>query len=234
MFYSWGRPQRPLLDDARGLAPPLRSPICRRSALHPGDFPVAGKVTKGAPRAAPFGIPRCVVAALFALAAHRAGLPFSHKNRPICHFEFVGKSVFVFSSSYTRGHTLCCQSVARQLGLASAGCPEFLPFLGGAALAAAGGMIMPPKGSTQRGCPPLGDSLVTFSSGRKSPGCRAERLHQEAQGLPAPQKFPGAGARRPLAQLKHAVVKLIIHAPAGPASSSWSAALDDAGPAPAP
>ena len=41
----------------------------------PGDFPVAGKVTKGAPRAVPFGIPRCVVTALFALAAHRAGLP---------------------------------------------------------------------------------------------------------------------------------------------------------------
>ena len=33
-----------------------------------GDFPVAGKVTKGAPRAAPFGIPRCREAALFALA----------------------------------------------------------------------------------------------------------------------------------------------------------------------
>ena len=50
----------------------------------PGDFPVAGKVTKGAPRAAPFGIPRCVVAALFALAAlrsapSRAGLPSATK-----------------------------------------------------------------------------------------------------------------------------------------------------------
>ena len=33
-----------------------------------GDFPDAGKVTKGAPRAAPFGIPRCREAALFALA----------------------------------------------------------------------------------------------------------------------------------------------------------------------
>ena len=29
-----------------------------------------------------------------------------------------------------------------------------------------------------RGETPLGDSLVTFSSGRKSPGCRAERLHK--------------------------------------------------------
>ena len=52
-----------------GGAPPLHpgslcragspyAPLCRRSALHPGDFPVAGKVTKGAPRAVPFGIPR--------------------------------------------------------------------------------------------------------------------------------------------------------------------------------
>ena len=55
---------------------------------------------------------------------------------------------------------------------------------------------MPPKGSTQRGCPPLGDSLVTFSSGRKSPGCRAERL-QVGAGTAVPQKPPGRGAERP-------------------------------------
>ena len=83
-----------------GLVAP--APTCRRSALHPGDFPDAGKVTKGAPRAAPFGIPRCVVAALFALAALRSvsrRATFSHNKRPICHFELLGKSVFVFSSS---------------------------------------------------------------------------------------------------------------------------------------
>src|SRR5699024_4378887 len=57
-------------------------------------------------------------------------------------------------------------------------------------------MIMPPKGSTQRGCPPLGDSLVTFSSGRKSPGCRAERL-QVGAGTAVRQKPPGRGAERP-------------------------------------
>ncbi len=86
----------------------------------PGDFPVAGKVTKGAPRAMPFGIPRCVVAALFALAALRSvsrRATFYYKPRPICHFKLVGKSVF-FSPSYTGGHTPCCQSVARQ------GCPR--------------------------------------------------------------------------------------------------------------
>ena len=70
----------------------------------PGDFPVAGKVTKGAPRAAPFGIPRCVVAALFALAALRSvsrRATFCHKPRPICHFGLVGKSVLFFSPGYT-------------------------------------------------------------------------------------------------------------------------------------
>ena len=73
----------------------------------PGDFPVAGKVTKGAPRAAPFGIPQCVVTALFALAALRSvsrRATFCHKNRPICHFGVVGKSV-LFSSSSSTGVT---------------------------------------------------------------------------------------------------------------------------------
>ena len=66
----------------------------------PGDFPVAGKVTKGAPRAAPFGIPRCEIFALFALAyaSRRAGL--CHRKRPICHFEMVGKPVFVVSFGF--------------------------------------------------------------------------------------------------------------------------------------
>ena len=54
-----------------------------------------------------------------------------------------------------------------------------------------------PLGGVPRGGPPLGDSLVTFSSGRKSPGCRAERLHWGPQGLPAPHKLPGRGAERP-------------------------------------
>ena len=54
-----------------------------------------------------------------------------------------------------------------------------------------------PLGGVPRGGPPLGDSLVTFSSGRKSPGCRAERLHQGSLGLPAPHKLPGRGAERP-------------------------------------
>ena len=80
----------------------------------PGDFPVAGKVTKGAPRAAPFGIPRCVVAALFALAYASRRATFRHNKRPICHFEMVGKSVLFFLW-FHQGNTLCFQSVARQI-----------------------------------------------------------------------------------------------------------------------
>ena len=61
------------------------------------------KVTKESPRAAPFGIPQCEVPALFALAALRSGsrrATFCHRKRPICHFEFVGESVFVVSFGF--------------------------------------------------------------------------------------------------------------------------------------
>ena len=75
-------------------------PQCRRSALHPGDFLPDEKVTKESPRAAPFGIPQCGVTALAALANASRRATFSHKNRPICHFEMGGKSVFLFSSTF--------------------------------------------------------------------------------------------------------------------------------------
>ena len=87
----------------------LLPPGGRSAPPTPGDFPVAGKVTKGAPRAAPFGIPWYVVTALFALAALRSGsrrATFSHKNRPICHFEFVSKSVLFFPLVPSEKHFL--------------------------------------------------------------------------------------------------------------------------------
>ena len=101
-------PPSNFLLDARGFAP-LHSPVCRRSALHPGDFLPDEKVTKESPRAVPFGIPRCVVTALFALAplcsdSRRATL--NHRTRPICHFEFVGKSVLFFPLLTLREHFL--------------------------------------------------------------------------------------------------------------------------------
>ena len=101
-------PPSNFLLDARGFAP-LHSPVCRRSALHPGDFLPDEKVTKESPRAVPFGIPRCVVTALFALAplcsdSRRATL--NYRTRPICHFEFVGKSVLFFPLVPLREHFL--------------------------------------------------------------------------------------------------------------------------------
>ena len=85
---------------------PLPPLICRRSALHPGYFLPDEKVTKESPRAAPFGIPRCVVAALAALAYASRRATFSHRKRPICHFEFVGKSVFFLPELHRGSHPL--------------------------------------------------------------------------------------------------------------------------------
>ena len=86
----------------------------------PGDFPVAGKVTKGAPRAAPLGTRWCEISALFALAALRSGsrrAGLCHKNRPICHFEVVGKPVLLFPLALTRKNILLLirGAVAQQL-----------------------------------------------------------------------------------------------------------------------
>ena len=75
-----------------GLAAP--APTCRRSALHPGDFPDAGKVTKGAPRAAPSGIPR---GGRFAPpAASRNPLDRVSASNPdrFATLRWVGESVF--------------------------------------------------------------------------------------------------------------------------------------------
>ena len=104
-----------------GVLPPLHSPRCRRSALHPGDFLPDEKVTKESPRGVPpLGTP---------LGGHyhppsnasvapprkretlgstqstnylpRHGLTVEGvtpgrvwgEKRPICHFEWVGKLV---------------------------------------------------------------------------------------------------------------------------------------------
>ena len=77
-------PRAPASTNARrGCAPssallPMRG---RSAPPTPGDFPVAGKVTKGAPRAAPFGIPWCGISALIGAALTLApGLPSATKK----------------------------------------------------------------------------------------------------------------------------------------------------------
>ncbi len=117
-----------LLQDWQSLHPPAGAPPCTRVT-----FPSRGKSPKARQGLRPLESPRCEVAALFALAYASRRATSCHNKRPICHFERVGKSVLFFSSSYTGGHTLSCQSVVRQVDLVSADGPEWHPFLGGAA-----------------------------------------------------------------------------------------------------
>ena len=98
--------------------------------------------------------------------------------------------VLFFSLSSTGGHTPCCQSVARQVvcGLRAA---QSFSFSGGSNACVAGGMIMPPKGSTQRGDPSgrfFGDFLIGEKVTRVQGGAPASG---EA-GAPSPAQTPRA------------------------------------------
>ena len=65
--------------------------------------------------------------ALFALAALRSvsrRATFCHKNRPICHFELVGKSVLFFPLVSSREHSLF--SIRGAAGALSRGCLRVL------------------------------------------------------------------------------------------------------------
>ena len=135
----------------------------------PGDFPNAGKVTKGAPRAAPFGIPWCGISALIGAALTLApGLPSATKKDRFATLGWWANRSFFSPQAIPR---VTPSAVNPWRGSCFVACvlPGVAALSGGNG-EAVGGMIMPPKGSTQRGCPPLGDSLVTFSSGRRSPG----------------------------------------------------------------
>ena len=117
-------------------APPLRprgdlcgdgSPYthqCRRSALHPGDFPVAGKVTKGAPEPTVLDSLGAEPSPSLVLRCACTRATFCHKNRPICHFELVGKSVLFFPLVSSREHSLF--SIRGAAGALSRGCLRVL------------------------------------------------------------------------------------------------------------
>ncbi len=183
----------------------------------PGDFPVAGKVTKGAPRAMPFGIPRCVVAALFALAALRSvsrRATFYYKPRPICHFKLVGKSVFFLPKLHRGSHPLL--SIR-----GSAGMPSRMPQV----LYSRNQYRYGRRRGNPRGSAPLcrrsrnqevpGVSLPTFSTRESRPGCGAERPLSEGVGAVLPHwgvqrgaagrpSHWGAGAYFPCASIRSA------------------------------
>ena len=82
----------------RGWQP--QHPPFGRSAPNPGLLSRVEKVGKDTPRAVPFGIPRCVVTALFTLAALRFGsrrATFYLRPSPICHVEIAEGIGLIFS-----------------------------------------------------------------------------------------------------------------------------------------
>ena len=116
---------------ARGFAPPTPGgfckavsscdPLCRRSARawqsharHPGDFPVAGKVTKGAPEPTVLDSLAAKPPPFSRSLTHRAGLPpATEKDRFATLSMWANRSHFFLW--FLRGNTLYFQSVARQV-----------------------------------------------------------------------------------------------------------------------
>ena len=119
------------LSFARGFAPPPPGgfckavsscdPLCRRSARawqsharHPGDFPVAGKVTKGAPEPTVLDSLAAKPPPFSRSLTHRAGLLSSiEKDRFATLSMWANRSHFFLW--FLRGNTLYFQSVARQV-----------------------------------------------------------------------------------------------------------------------
>ena len=98
--------------------PPLHSPV--RRALRPstpGDFPDAGKVTKGAPKPTVLDSLGAGSPPFSRSLTHRAGLPSATiKDRFATLNWWANRSCFFLW--FHQGNTLCFQSVARQ------GCPR--------------------------------------------------------------------------------------------------------------
>ena len=119
------------LPFARGFAPPPPGgfckavsscdPLCRRSARawqsharHPGDFPVAGKVTKGAPEPTVLDSLAAKPPPFSRSLTYRAGLPpATEKDRFATLSMWANRSHFFLW--FLRGNTLYFQSVARQI-----------------------------------------------------------------------------------------------------------------------
>ena len=96
----------------------------------PGDFPVAGKVTKGAPRAAAPGPCQCRTFALIGAALPLAPglLSSTNKDRFATLSWWANRSCFFLW--FRQGNTLYFQSVARQVVIVSTSCPRLHPFWG--------------------------------------------------------------------------------------------------------
>ena len=155
-----------------GLAAP--APTCRRSALHPGDFPVAGKVTKGAPKPTVLDSLGAGSPPFSRSLTHRAGLPSdTTKDRFATLRWWANRSCFFLW--FHQGNTLCFQSVARQG--CPRGCLKVSVLATNTARAESRGN---PRGSSplcrrSRNQEVPGVSLPTFSTRESRPGHGAER-----------------------------------------------------------
>ena len=92
---------RGFLRGRQSLHPPAGAPPCTRVT-----FPSRGKSPKARQGLRPLESPWCKVAALAALAYASRRATSSHRKRPICRFEFVGKSVFFLPELHRGSHLL--------------------------------------------------------------------------------------------------------------------------------
>ncbi len=101
------------LHSPRGSTAPTPSEERALRPSTPGDFPVAGKVTKGAPRAAPFGIPPVRGnRPLWCFASLAPGLLSATKKDRFATFRLWANRSFVLSG-FCRRKIFCFHAVAR-------------------------------------------------------------------------------------------------------------------------
>ena len=150
MFYRWEHSSHTPRGEG---APPLRPRV---------TFPSRGKSPKARQGLRPLESPGAWSPPFSRSLTHRAGLPSDTTKDRFATLRWWANRSFFLPELYLGSHLLLSiRGAAVSLWIACR--PEFLPFLGGAARRAAGGMIMPPKGSTQRGYPSgrfFGDFLI--------------------------------------------------------------------------
>ena len=170
---------------------PLPPLICRRSALHPGDFPVAGKVTKGAPEPTVLDSLGAEPSPSLVLRCACTRATFCHKNRPICHFELVGKSVLFFPLVSSREHSLFSIRGAAG-GLCSLrAARSFSPFWGEQRLRCWGDDNAP-QGEYPEGDTPSGRFFGDFLIGEKVTRGAGRSARMVGAGAISSAKTPGA------------------------------------------
>ena len=115
-------------------------------------FPSGGKSPKARQGLRPLESPGAWSPPFSRSLTHRAGLPSDTTKDRFATLRWWANRSFFLPELYLGSHLLLSiRGAAVSLWIACR--PEFLPFLGGAARRAAGGMIMPPQGEYPEGIP---------------------------------------------------------------------------------